>query len=67
MCYGRFRRLGSHRQTTVVVGTVAEEAVARLRTSGTLDLGGPEVSHSLVDQVDREDRDRLEVILGLRQ
>ena len=42
---------------------MAEEAVARLRTSGTLDLGGPEVCHNLVgqvDQVDREDRDRLE-------
>ena len=44
----------------VVVGTVAEEAVARLRTSGTLDLGDPEVCHNLVGQVDREDRDRLE-------
>ena len=44
--------------------------MARLRTAGTLDLGDPEVCHSLVgqvDQVDREDRDRLEVILGLRQ
>ena len=53
----------------VVVGTVAEEAVARLRTSGTLDLGDPEVCHNLVgqvDQVDREDRDRLEDH-GLRQ
>ena len=41
-------------------GTVAEEAVARLRTLGTLDLGDPEVCHIQVDQVDREDRDRLE-------
>ena len=37
--------------------------MARLRTSGTLDLGDPEVCHNLVgqvDQADREDRDRLE-------
>ena len=52
MCYGRVRRPGLHR-TTVVVGTVAEEAVASLRTSGTLDLGDPEVCHSLVGQVAR--------------
>ena len=55
---------------TVVVRTEAEEAVARLRTSGTLDLGDPEVCHSLVgqvDRVDREARDRLEEILGPRQ
>ena len=52
VCYGRFRRTSLHR-TTVVVGTVAEEAVASLRTSGTLDLGDPEVCHNLVGQVDQ--------------
>ena len=67
MCYGRFRRLGLHRQMTVVVGTEAKEAVARLHTSGTLDLGDLEVCRSQEDQEAREDRDRLEVILGLRQ
>ena len=55
---------------TVAVRTGAEEAVARLLTSGTLDLGDLEVCHSQEGQEDqeaREDRDRLEVILGPRQ
>ena len=59
VCYGQFRRLSLHRLTTVAVRTGAEEAVARLLTSGTLDLGGPEVCQGPVDQVagvDREDR-----------
>ena len=70
VCYGQFRRLSLHRQTTVAVRTEAEEAVARRLTSGTLDLGDLEVCHSQEGQEDqeaREDRDRLEVILGLRQ
>ena len=70
VCYGQFRRLSLHRLTTVAVRTGAEEAVARLLTSGTLDLGDLEVCHSQEGQEDqeaREDRDRLEVILGLRQ
>ena len=55
---------------TVVVRTEAEEAVARRLTSGTLDLGDLEVCHSQEGQEDqeaREDRDRLEEILGPRQ
>ena len=67
VCYGQFRRLSLHRLTTVAVRTGAEEAVARLCTSGTLDLGDLEVCHSQEDQEAREDRDRLEVILGPRQ
>ena len=67
VCYGQFRRLSLHRLTTVAVRTGAEEAVARLLTSGTLDLGDLEVCHSQEDQEAREDRDRLEEILGPRQ
>ena len=67
VCYGRFRRLSLHRQMTVVVGMEAEGAVARLPTSGTLDLGDLEVCRSQEDQEAREDRDRLEGILGPRQ
>ena len=67
VCYGQFRRLSLHRLMTVAVRTGAEEAVARLLTSGTLDLGDLEVCRSQEDQEAREDRDRLEVILGLRQ
>ena len=67
VCYGQFRRLSLHRLTTVAVRTGAEEAVARRLTSGPLDLGDLEVCRSQEDQEAREDRDRLEVILGLRQ
>ena len=67
VCYGRFRRLSLHRQMTVVVGTEAEEAVARLPTSGTLDLGDLEVCHSQEDQEAREDRDHLKGTPGPRQ
>ena len=66
VCYGQFRRPSLHRLMTVAVRTGAEEAVARLLTSGTLDLGDLEVCRSQEDQEAREDRDRLEDH-GLRQ